>query len=243
MKLIVALAAAVFAGTSANAANLVTNGGFETSTYTSNTQFGAGFGGQGVTGWTGAGGNHLQFYYFGGTQATTNAVNQFGDPKGYFRPNFATLSPHDGGNFVALDGDGDYSGTISQTITGLTAGKHYTLTFDWAASQLINRSGPTTESILVTFGTSSQSTGVVSVPSEGFEGWFSQTMEFTASGSTQLLSFLSVGTPKGLPPIAALDAVSLTGAVPEASTWAMMLVGFGLVGFAARRRQDAPVAA
>ena len=29
-----------------------------------------------------------------------------------------------------------------------------------------------------------------------------------------------------------------TGAVPEPATWAMMLVGFGVIGFAARRRQN-----
>jgi len=41
---------------------------------------------------------------------------------------------------------------------------------------------------------------------------------------------------------AGLDNVSLTAAVPEAATWAMMVVGFGLVGVAARRR-SATVAA
>ena len=52
-----AILAAVTVATSAQAANLVTNGGFETSTYTSNTQFGAGFGGQDVAGWTGLDGD------------------------------------------------------------------------------------------------------------------------------------------------------------------------------------------
>jgi len=31
--------------------------------------------------------------------------------------------------------------------------------------------------------------------------------------------------------------VSPVGAVPEPATWAMMLLGFGAVGFAMRRRQ------
>jgi hypothetical protein len=122
-----AILAAVTVATSAQAANLVTNGGFETSTYTSNTQFGAGFGGHVVAGWTGLGGNHLQFYYFRGTEATTNTVNQFGDPKGYFRTNFVS-SPADG-NLVALDGDSDYAGTITLTIGGLTPGKACNLMF------------------------------------------------------------------------------------------------------------------
>ena len=58
-----------------------------------------------------------------------------------------------------------------------------------------------------------------------------------AAASCQLLSFLAVGTPaNNLPPFALLDGVSLTGA-PEPSTWAMMLVGFGGLGYAALRRR------
>ncbi|MFZ4382319.1 MAG: PEPxxWA-CTERM sorting domain-containing protein, partial [Sandarakinorhabdus sp.] len=37
------------------------------------------------------------------------------------------------------------------------------------------------------------------------------------------------------------DMVSLT-AVPEPATWAMLIVGFGMVGFAARRRKAAVAA-
>ncbi|QYE33398.1 PEPxxWA-CTERM sorting domain-containing protein (plasmid) [Polymorphobacter sp. PAMC 29334] len=235
MKYLVALLIAASAVAPAAAVNLVTNGGFESSSYTSNTQFGAGFGGQGVTGWTGAGGNQLQFYFVGGTQTTTNAVNQFGDPQGYFRPNFSTLSPN-GGNFVALDGDSDYRGQISQTLNGLTAGKKYDVTFSWAASQLRNRTGATTEQLLVGFGSATQATEVVAVPSEGFRGWFNEKFSFTAGGASQVLSFLSIGTPNGLPPIAALDGVSVVAGAPEPSAWLLMIAGFGLVGFSARRR-------
>ncbi|TRW18429.1 PEPxxWA-CTERM sorting domain-containing protein [Glacieibacterium frigidum] len=233
LSVAVAVSAAIAAPAFA-APNLVVNGGFEQSSYTSNTQFGAGFGGQGVTGWTGLGGNHLQFYFFGGTQTTTNAVNQFNDPQGYFRPNFSTLSPQ-GGNFVALDGDSDYDGSISQLITGLNVGSQYRLTFSWAASQLINRTGPTTEQLVGSFGGSTFATDVVSVASEGFEGWFDEAFTFTATSTSQVLTFLSVGTPNGLPPIAALDGVSLT-AVPEPATWGLMIAGFAMVGIASRRR-------
>ena len=60
---------------------------------------------------------------------------------------------------------------------------------------------------------------------------------FTATGASQVLSFLSIGTPTGLPPIAMLDNVSLTAAVPEPATWAMMFVGFGMIGASARYRR------
>jgi hypothetical protein len=70
-----------------------------------------------------------------------------------------------------------------------------------------------------------------------------ETFDFTANATSEALSFLAVGSPAAnLPPFALLDGVSLT-AVPEPSTWAMMLAGFGGLGFAAfRRRRRTPVA-
>jgi hypothetical protein len=70
-----------------------------------------------------------------------------------------------------------------------------------------------------------------------FSGWLPVNLTFTANSTSELLSFLAVGTPSGnLPPFALLDGVSLT-AVPEPSTWAMMLLGFGGLGYAAYRRR------
>jgi hypothetical protein len=50
------------------------------------------------------------------------------------------------------------------------------------------------------------------------------------------LVFLAQGTPAGGPPVALLDGVTLN-AVPEPSTWAMVLVGIGGLGLAARSRR------
>ena len=249
MKLLttVAMAAAVLAiGTSANAAiELVTNGGFESSTYTQNTQFGGQSGGayvasQGVTGWTGAGGTALQFYWFGGTQTTVSPINRYNDPNAQLDLASAGLSPN-GGNFIGLDGDQDpnvnVQGSVSQIINGLVVGESYNLNFNWAAAQLANRTGPTTELLRVSFGAQSFDTGVLAIPSQGFSGWQNGHFQFTATSATQTLTFLSVGTPFGLPPIALLDGVSLT-AVPEPTTWAMMLLGFGGIGAMIRRRRQ-----
>jgi hypothetical protein len=232
-----ALAAALLVSASAAqaAVNLVTNGDFEASSYSSNTQFGAGYGGQGVTGWTGLGGQNLQFYFFGGTQNDVNAVNQFGDGLGYFYDSFDTLSSN-GGNFVGLDGDSDYRGEISQLITGLTVGQSYHLSFEWAAAQLRNRTGDITEQLHVTFGGQSFDTEILGVPSGGFSGWKAAGFNFTATSGSQVLKFLSIGTPNSLPPIASIDGVSLT-AVPEPAVWAMMLIGFGGMGAMLRRRR------
>ena len=41
----------------------------------------------------------------------------------------------------------------------------------------------------------------------------------------------------------AFDRLQVKGAVPEPASWAMLITGFGMVGFAARRRRNAAVAA
>ncbi len=231
---IATLAALTVAGT-ATAANLVTNGSFENG-YTVSTQFNQSIGvGMGPTGWTSAGTQSYNLYVDPATVTTVETITQSSEAGQKLALSFPGASP-DGGKFVILDGDEQYNGVLSQMINGTVTGKTYAVKFYWGASQLQDRSGPTTERLEVGFGGApTQTTATLSTPSQGFEGWFAQTFKFTATGSSQLLTFLSHGTPYGLPPVAVLDGVSVT-AVPEPAMWGMMIVGFGLVGFAARRR-------
>ncbi len=145
------------------------------------------------------------------------------------------VSP-DGGQFFAADGAFQQA-PLEQTLTGLTAGQKYVVSFYWAAAQQLYYNGPTTEKWDVSFGGVTQSTATFANADHGFGGWFSENFTFTANDSTQVLSFLAVGTPDGLPPFSLLDGVSVA-AVPEAATWAMLIAGFGLVGAAARRRRS-----
>jgi len=248
LSTVAVVAAAAAISSSASAFEFVTNGSFEATTYTQNTQFGGEAGpgvsyvpSQGVTGWTGAAGAALQMYFFGGTQTSVSAINRWDDPQAFFYPTLNTLSP-DGGNFVGLDGDSGVQGSISQVINGLVVGEFYNLNFNWGAAQLINRSGATTEQLHITFGGQTADTGVLAIGSGAFSGWQNGHFQFQASSTSQTLSFLSIGTPGGLPPIAVLDGVSLT-AVPEPTTWAMMLLGFGGIGAMIRRRRQTLVAA
>jgi hypothetical protein len=244
-----ALVGAIFSAVSASATtNLVVNGDFETG-YKFSTEFNTSYyPSDGPTGWTSETFYAFNLYLDNTTATTVGARTQYGSDRQDLAPSFVA-SPT-GGKFVALDGDSTNRGPLTQAITGLTTGLIYTVEFDWGASQLQNREGATTEQLLVGFGNASQLTAVVANPSQGFTGWFHEKFAFTADAPTQLLSFLSLGTPVGLPPIAVLDGVSVTeggslttgggatGTVPEPATWGLMLAGFALVGASVRRRRN-----
>ena len=245
-------ATALLAAGSASAANLVTNGSFEAVAPGSPASFEIGphylYNGN-LTGWTSTAGSPtngngaFNILFDSATASTVDADTRFtaSEPQHLAPENYGGPSP-DGGNFVALDGDTTANGYLTQTISGLTPGKAYKLSFYWAGTQLSNRGGDTTESLVVGFGSDSFTTATIGGPTHYFAGWFDVTHNFVATSSSQVLSFLSVGTPNGLPPVALLDGVSITG-VPEAASWAMLIAGFGLVGAAARRRRAATVAA
>lgn len=233
------LASAALACSTANAAEFVQNGGFENVTgITRSSEFGASYTtGQAVDGWTSASSNAFNLVFFAPNE-NVDADTRFSPAHGGEPGQYLWSSPASptGGKFVALDGDSDYNGALTQMITGLTAGQKYTLTFDWAAGQYADRSGDTTEKLLVGLGGDSFTTTTLNNPSHGFTGWYSVSHTFTATSGSQLLSFLSIGTPNGLPPVALLDSVSLRG-VPEPASWGMFIAGFGLIGCAARRRR------
>jgi hypothetical protein len=143
-------------------------------------------------------------------------------------------SSPDGGNYLALDGSADV-GPMSQQLSGLILGNQYELSFYWASAQQKGYSAAAglTESLKVSLGGQSISTSVVSYPEFTFVPWSQVKMTFTADSVNPILSFLSVGTPDGLPPFALLDGVSLE-AVPEPS--AALLGALGALALLRRRR-------
>ena len=64
------------------------------------------------------------------------------------------------------------------------------------------------------------------------------TTTLTASSSTTSLGFIFYHEPSYY----LLDGISLESTVPEPATWGLMIVGFGMVGVAARRRKAAVTA-
>ncbi len=218
------------------AANLVVNGDFELATLSGSNEFGSRYSSNQLTGWTTSGYN---FLFRSGAADTTGATGEYGNlqlwgPNNGSANGLTAASPA-GGAYVAADGAFG-TDAISQTITGLTVGANYLLTFYWAAAQQQSYDGPTTESWGVTFGASTYNTVTVSTPNHGFTPWRQETVVFRATSTSQVLSFLAAGAPSGVPPFSLLDGVSLVAA-PEPATWGMIVVGLTGIAFVGWRRR------
>jgi hypothetical protein len=219
-------------------ANSFINGGFETTT-NGGGQLGHN---TDATGWTTIGYN---FLYTPGSADTTGVVGQYG-PNLLWGPNdgapngLPATSPS-GGNFVAADG-AFQTAPIEQVITGLTIGKTYTVGFDYGFAQQEGFSGETVQNWTVSFAGQSATTTTdvlhdYTLPSHDFSGWMHTSYNFVANHATETLSFLAFGS-QPVPPFALLDGVTFTpDTVPEPASWALMLIGFGGMGLAIRRRR------
>lgn len=216
-KSILTLSAVVLAGvSSAGFAQTVTNGSFEANS----TPDGA------ISGWTINSGN------FGAlTAAGWNA-----------QQGTATLtSSPDGGNILGTWYVSQQSNVISQSISGLTAGKSYTLSFYEAAD---NRStttfAPGSMFWNVSLGNSSVNSTAITTPGASTAtGWTQVSLNFVATSATEALTFAAKSTGAVAPePLLLLDGVHMAQAVPEPSTYAMMLAGLAVVGSLVRRRQS-----
>jgi hypothetical protein len=157
------------------------------------------------------------------------------------------------GNFIVADGAVGYQIAMYQTLTDLTAGAKYNVSFWYAAGQQYNFSGTTTEGWQVSLLSAAQmtvasGTGIYDTPTQAnipgtsrpglantsFQAWAEDTMQFTATSSSQVLTFLLLGTPSGQPPVDFLSDVVLT-ASPDPASLAMFGIGmaglFSVVGF------------
>jgi hypothetical protein len=134
------------------------------------------------------------------------------------------------------------NGGIWQRVNGFTAGYRYRLTFNVSANPFdpATRPKPSRVNVSITGGVA-QIYSYTLTDANTVSNMLYDTVsyDFTAGGAAQNMQFRSLVSTEYGPVI---DAVSVS-VVPEASTWAMVIAGFGLVGLASRRRIRASVAA
>lgn len=210
---IAALATLAAAGTTHAATNLVVNGSFEAdSISTPFAQLST------ITGWTSPG--------------TSNPV--FEIQKG------ATQGGASGFNPVAADGtqylelNSNRLTSVAQTVS-TTAGGTYVLSFSYSGRP--DTPGGVNSLMNVYWGNTLLTPSPLSGNTNGV--WQTYTQNLSALSSSTVLRFESVG-PVSAPTYGSyLDKVSLVSAVPEPQTYAMLLLGVGLLGFMARRKRQA----
>ena len=247
-----ALAATVIAaaaGSASAAPNLIVNGNF--SQYTNNNGqsnpaigFQPGYNGT-LTGWSNGTNPYYNFLFLAGSNpALTGAWGQYNNlglwngADAGAATNWNGSGPSGiGGNYMAMDGDFS-TGPLSQTITGLTKGTVYAVTFWYAFGQQSTYTGATTQDLSVSLGGSKQSVPSYNLASKGFSGWMQDTFYLEADSSTDALAFLAFGNVQ-LPPFALISDISMVDA-PEPAAWTMLGIGVaGLLGAARLRRSKA----
>jgi Protein of unknown function (DUF642)/PEP-CTERM motif len=213
-----AIGAAALALSGAAQANLLVNGSFELGTVTT-----AGYeylnpGATAMSGWTVVADNLLWFH------------TSYTDSSG-------TLAASDGAKFLdltATSANCTPCGGVEQTIA-TTAGVSYTLAFDLGSSStyLIPSTIAATAEI-VQGGLGGVQTQSFTSTATGANNWQRFSMNFVAANASTTVRL--VGTFAQLDYVG-LDNVSVTAAVPEPGTWALMLAGMAAVGSVASRRK------
>ncbi len=172
---------------------------------------------------------------FAGTPDVMDALNNVGQI-GTTRFGAAPAASPDGGTWVGLGADVDFIERFGQTLTGLTVGQAYTVS--WFAGNFGYDSpnfkylGTNAISVMV----DDELIGSGAALSLGSD-WYAQSVSFTAKDTTQLLSFTLATSTKAY---MSIDGIAVTtSAVPEPATW--MLMGLSLVGMSGvmRRRTRA----
>lgn len=147
-----------------------------------------------------------------------------------------TVSP-DGGTWVGIGINGSYVERFGQTLSGLSVGQTYTVSWQAANFGINNQDSSYLGSNAI--GVMLDGASIGHGATLGLSSsWHTESLTFVATSASQLLSFRLANTDKAYLGIDGIS-VKLGGvapAVPEPSTWALMAMGVVAVG-ALRRRQ------
>ena len=159
-----------------------------------------------------------------GWSVTAGTVDIIGDPSFF---NFIPGS----GQFIDLDGSTGDAGILSKSLL-LNAGTQYTASFQLAGNHRTGDLETVTGILGVGIGNTSNTFSLAQNV-----GWTNFSLVFTPTTTGAYV--LSFGNGGGDNMGMLLDnvSVSVTSPVPEPETYAMLLAGLGLLGFAARRRK------
>jgi choice-of-anchor C domain-containing protein len=212
---VLAIAVSAAAVSGARASNLLTNGGFESPAVGQPGSF-INETGTGVTGWT----------------VTTNNVDVVSG--GGSNP-----AAFEGSQFLDLVGTGSTGGIAQSFAT--TVGQAYLLTFEYS-----NNPSNSPDAANVTVGSGENDGSLLSSnvshggTTQANPNWTLFSEVFVANASTETLSFLETvgGNNAGVFLDDVVINTTTVGAVPEPSTWAMMILGFCGLGFMAYRRKQ-----
>lgn len=166
------------------------------------------------------------------TWTSTNASTQGGSVYGYTGGyNFVT-NGYDTENLVGLNDSSDVYGVVdSMTFHFASAVSSVGGYLNWVPSNApVTIAAYDSSNNLLDFLTVSAG-GVNLVTPNSFYGFTETTADISSFTLTD--GYIAV--------LSGLNGVQITGAVPEPATWAMMLLGFGTIGFAMRRRQHVHV--
>ena len=235
--LALAIAAGLAASPVSATTNLVTNGDFTILT-NGPGQISEGFSTTIATGWTAAGYNAVLAVADQAVNTVYGTANlAMWDKANGGNNNWNGLAARGTGNILAIDGDFGTQTQVSQTVSGLTIGKTYTLNFDYAFAQQYGYNGATIQHLTAEMGSTAWTSADFELANHGFSGWKGKSLEFTADSASEVLSFLAYGNVP-VPPFSLVSNVSIA-AVPELSTWALMLAGFAGLAYAGRARRRA----
>ena len=148
---------------------------------------------------------------------------------------------YDGDYYYDIGGYGSPTPALGAGITqsaATVAGQNYTLTFGYSGENTEDVSTAldvTNGGVLTQYTIVGEGSGVFKKP------FTTAVINYVATGASTAIAFtISGSTQIGFndPLIDGVSFAPSDARIPEPATWAMMIAGFGLVGFAARRRRE-----